>query len=77
MKKRIFLNVLIPALVLSSCGGNQGNKVAGYVPEVRVFAVDSSCMSHLSKEFVGKADDFFYGRTQFSRFRKCRKNICP
>ena len=59
MKKRIFLNVLIPALVLSSCGGNQGNKVAGYVPEVRVFAVDSSCMSHLSKEFVGKADDSF------------------
>lgn len=59
MKKRIFLNVLIPALVLSSCGGNQGNKVAGYVPEVRVFAVDSSCMSHVSKEFVGKADDSF------------------
>ena len=59
MKKRIFLNVLIPALVLSSCGGNQGNKVAGYVPEVRVFAVDSSCISHVSKEFVGKADDSF------------------
>ena len=59
MKKRIFLNVLIPALVLSSCGGNQGNKVAGYVPEVRVFAVDSSCISHVLKEFVGKADDSF------------------